>query len=214
AAASTENTDEEWLAIASSLQIVSLAAQGKATAAREHIDKLGANKPSQWMQMLKQLQTVGAAAPESTRIVIAKIQIDLFEQMSPKLVGVKPDFRKEWELLEAEAYMQSGNLKGSIDHYKTLARKNPRHGLIQLRYAQALTQSDDHFEEGLVQWRRVLQGNPPKSDRWYQAKFNIASLYLRNGRSDEAEKQIRYLEVTSGFGTWERPFQTLLKQLN
>ena len=214
AAASTENTDEEWLAIASSLQIVSLAAQGKATAAREHIDKLGANKPSQWMQMLKQLQTVGAAAPESTRIVIAKIQIDLFEQMSPKLVGVKPDFRKEWELLEAEAYMQSGNLKGSIDHYKTLARKNPRHGLIQLRYAQALTQSDDHFEEGLVQWRRVLQGNPPKSDRWYQAKFNIASLYLRNGRADEAEKQIRYLEVTSGFGTWERPFQTLLKQLN
>ena len=214
ASASTENASEEWLAIASSLQIVSLAAQGKATAAREHIDKLGSNKPSQWMQMLKQLQTVGTAAPESTRIVIAKIQIDLFEKMSPKLVGVKPDFRTEWDLLKAQAYMQSGNLKESIDRYKALSLKNPRHGLIQLRYAEALTQSNNHFEEGLVQWRRVLQGNPPKSDRWYQAKFNIASLYLRNGQSDEAKKQIRYLEVTSGFGTWERRFQALLKQLN
>ena len=134
--------------------------------------------------------------------------------MSPKLVGVKPDFRTEWDLLKAQAYMQSGNLKESIDRYKALSLKNPRHGLIQLRYAEALTQSNNHFEEGLVQWRRVLQGNPPKSDRWYQAKFNIASLYLRNGQSDEAKKQIRYLKVTSGFGTWERRFQALLKQLN
>ena len=84
------------------------------------------------MQMLKQLQTVGTAAPESTRIVIAKIQIDLFEKMSPKLVGVKPDFRTEWDLLKARQYMQSGNLKESIDRYKALSLKNPRHGLIQL----------------------------------------------------------------------------------
>ena len=110
--------------------------------------------------------------------------------------------------------MQAGNLNESITHYEALAVKNPRHGLIQLRYAQALTQSDDHTEKWLVQWRRVLQGNPPKSDRWYQAKFNIASLYLRQGKVDEAKKQVRYLEVTSGFGIWEEQFQALLKRVN
>ncbi|MBA61614.1 MAG: hypothetical protein CMJ76_04540 [Planctomycetaceae bacterium] len=212
AAASTDAIDEDWLALASSLRIVSLAAQGRDKGAREHIDQILSGKTSQWIQTLKQLQTVATGAPESTRIAIARIQIELFKQLSPKLVGVKPDFRSEWELLEAEAYMQSGNLSESIEHYQTLALKNPRHGLIQLRYAQALTKSDAHYEKGLVQWRRVLQGNPPKSDRWYEAKFNIASLYMRNGKQDEAKKQIRYLEVTSGFGIWEKQFRTLLKR--
>ncbi|MEC9095631.1 MAG: hypothetical protein VX776_03300, partial [Planctomycetota bacterium] len=176
ASASAGEPDQDWLAIASSLQIVALAAQGNDNAAREYISQIVSSKPSQWMSMLKQLQTVATGAPESTRIAIARIQITLFKELSPKLVGVKPDFRVQWELLEAEAYMQAGNLNESITHYEALAVKNPRHGLIQLRYAQALTQSDDHTEKGLVQWRRVLQGNPPKSDRWYQAKLNIASL--------------------------------------
>ena len=162
--------------------------------------------------MLKQLQAAATSAPAPIRVAIANVQIELFQQMSPKLVGVKPEFRTEWDMLEAEAYMQSGKLTQSIEHYKTLAFKNPRHGLIQLRYAQALTQSEDKFEEALVQWRRVLQGNPPKSDRWYQAKISIASLYLQNNRIEDAVKQIRYLEVTSGFGNWENQFRALLKR--
>ena len=162
--------------------------------------------------MLHQLQTIATGAPAPIRVDIANVQIELFQQMSPKLVGVKPEFRTEWDLLEAEAYMQSGKLTQSIEHYKTLAFKNPRHGLIQLRYAQALTQSEDYFDEALVQWRRVLQGNPPKSDRWYRAKISIASLYLQNDRAEEAIKQIRYLEVTSGFGNWEDQFRALLKR--
>jgi len=212
AAASTGEPDEDWLAIASSLRIVSLAAQGKNDEARQHIDQLGANEPSQWLHMLKQLQTIATGAPAPIRVDIANVQIELFQQMSPKLVGVKPEFRTEWDLLEAEAYMQSGNLTQSIEHYRTLAFKNHRHGLIQLRYAQALTQSEDYFDEALVQWRRVLQGNPPKSDRWYRAKISIASLYLQNDRAEEAIKQIRYLEVTSGFGNWEDQFRALLKR--
>ena len=212
ASASTGTPDEDWLAVASSLRIVSLAAQGKDEEARQHIDQLGANKPSQWLQMLKQLQAAATSAPAPIRVAIANVQIELFQQMSPKLVGVKPEFRTEWDMLEAEAYMQSGKLTQSIEHYKTLAFKNPRHGLIQLRYAQALTQSEDKFEEALVQWRRVLQGNPPKSDRWYQAKISIASLYLQNNRIEDAVKQIRYLEVTSGFGNWENQFRALLKR--
>ena len=140
------------------------------------------------------------------------MQIHLINELTDQLVGVTPDFKTRWYLIEAEAYMQSGNLRDSLKKYQTLAQRNPRHGLIQLRYAQALSRSDEHFESGLIQWRRVLQGNPPKSDRWYEAKYNIASLYLREGNREEARKQIRYLEVTSGFGTWEQSFQELLRQ--
>ncbi len=212
AAAMSEQEDEDWLAIASSLQVVSLAAQGKNNAAQAHIEALSTSKPSQWMEMLNQLQTVAAGVPESTQVAIAQIQIELFNKLSPLLTGVKPEFRMQWGLLEAGAYMQSGNLSESITRYQALAEKYPRHGLVQLSFAQALTRSDDHLQQGLIQWRRVLQGNPPRSDRWYQAKYNIAELYIRNGQQEEARKQILYLKVTSGFGTWEPQFQKLLRR--
>ena len=212
AAASSDATDKNWLAIASSLRIVSLAAQGKNNAAREHINDLKSSSHDQWLQMLEQLQTVSTGAPEATGKAIAQMQIHLINELTDQLVGVMPDFKTRWYLIEAEAYMQSGNLSDSLKKYQTLAQRNPRHGLIQLRYAQALSRSDEHFESGLIQWRRILQGNPPKSDRWYEAKYNIASLYLREGNREEARKQIRYLEVTSGFGTWEQSFQELLRQ--
>ncbi|MBK94736.1 MAG: hypothetical protein CMJ79_03340 [Planctomycetaceae bacterium] len=213
AAASQNADDATWLAIASSLRIVSLAAQGKSNAARQHIDALSNSTPDQWLQVLNQLQTVATGAPDDTRKTIAQMQIHLFTALTDRLTGVTADFKRKWSLIEAQAYIQSGNLTEGFTKYQQLAAKNPRHGLIQLRYAQALSQSEDHFEAGLIQWRRVLQGNPPKSDRWYEAKFRIAELYLKNGKREAAEKQVRYLEVTSGFGTWESEFTELLKRI-
>ena len=104
AAASSDATDKNWLAIASSLRIVSLAAQGKNNAAREHINDLKSSSHDQWLQMLEQLQTVSTACPEATGKAIAQMQIHLINELTDQLVGVIPDFKTRWYLIEAEAY--------------------------------------------------------------------------------------------------------------
>ena len=110
----------------------------------------------------------------------------------------------------------AGQTTAALQVFKQLAVDHPRSGNIQETYAKLLSRVADpqHRQQALLQWRRVVQHSPPKSARWYRAKYQIAETYFLLGKRQEAAARIRYLQATSGLqdSGMQAEFEALLKR--
>jgi len=206
----------QWLSAANTIRIVALVAQGQGEQASELVQALGDSSPQRWLEMLQQLAAIAETAPANVQLQISKLQLNLISELQGKLGEVNVEYRLQWDLLHADADIMLGNVKSGYALYARLANRNLKRGDIQQRYAEALLLSNDEMRlrEALVQWRRVLVGYRPRTDRWYAAKFALAETYIRLGEREEAHQRIQYLKATSGLGNaiWTKKFQELLNR--
>jgi hypothetical protein len=113
--------------------------------------------------------------------------------------------------------VSTGKSDEAVILYTRLAQAHPQDGDIQEGYADLLATRSDKasLEKGLDQWRRVAAKSPPRTPRWWRAKYGIAEIQVKLGDKKDAAKLIRYLaEVPPGFEGCELKdqFLALLKR--
>ena len=120
-----------------------------------------------------------------------------------------------WNFQKAKLLRATDQYKRSLALLTPLAQQFRNDAEIQLEYARALTQSDDRLDDALKVWRRLAQQLKPRTENWYEAKFNVAQLLTQSGQGEEAEKILRYVEAVHGLegSLWAKPIEKLLRKL-
>ncbi len=120
-----------------------------------------------------------------------------------------------WKFEQAKRLRATGQYKRAIALLIPLAQRSRNDASIQLEYARVLSQSDDHAEKALKVWRKLAQQLQPKTESWYEAKFNIGQNLARSGQEEAAEKMLRYVEAVHGWegSAWAEKIEQLLRQL-
>ena len=120
-----------------------------------------------------------------------------------------------WRFQKAKLLRATGQYKRSLALLTPLAQQFRTDAGIQLEYARALSQSDDRSADALKTWRALARQLKPKTEDWYEAKFNVAQSLVHSGQDDEADKLLRYVQAVHGLeGTkWAKPMESLLRKL-
>ncbi len=118
-----------------------------------------------------------------------------------------------WMSQKANVLMAEGNVGDAIVLLEQLAKQKPKSAVAQMEFARALTrvEDDDRYQKAITQWRRVAEKLKPRSENWYEAKYNIALLMHEADNSEGAYKLLEYLKATSP-RTWKTTSWS--KQLN
>ncbi len=76
-------------------------------------------------------------------------------------------------------------------------RRYPRDGAIQEGYARFLQVATDRpsLEAALAQCCQIEKQSPTGTDRWFRAKYEMASLHYRLGNKPQTAAIIRQLQV-------------------
>ena len=66
----------------------------------------------------------------------------------------------------------------------------------------------------LKQWRRLAAKVPKESESWYEAKLNVVIQMIKNDQRAEAQKLVKYLEVSTPSwqqSEWKVRFENAVK---
>ena len=205
-----------WRISAAGVQVVLLAGQGKQVEADAMLRQLGDSTPTQLLEMMVLLASLNEQVTAKARTQLASLQVTLVGRLQDGHDQLSKNQQLEFSQLQGKALAGVGRLKEALQVYSRLARDYPRSGTIQEGYADLLSSSENRedWQRALQQWRRVGQFSPPRSPRWYRAKYQVAETYLRLGQPAEAVARIRYLQATTGLegsGMQDR-FEALLKR--
>ena len=120
-----------------------------------------------------------------------------------------------WKFQKAKLLRATQQYKIALALLTPLAQQFRNDAEIQLEYARALTQSDDRLSDALKAWRMLAQQLKPKTENWYEAKFNVAQSLAQSGQDDEAKKLLRYVEAVHGWegSAWAKPIEKLMRKL-
>jgi tetratricopeptide (TPR) repeat protein len=144
------------------------------------------------------------------------MQLTLIDQLQAHQGQLSAVDQLRFVQLRGRALADAGQQVAALQVFKQLAADHPRSGSIQETYGELLSAVDNpgSRQQALQQWRRVAQHSPPKSTRWYRAKYQVAMTYFRLGQPEQTAARLRYLQATSG---WEdsgmkAQFEALLKR--
>lgn len=207
-----------WRHEAQSLLVAALAVQpGKRGAAAEMLKSLGAATPQTLLGLLDTLTLIARRARPETAREIAALQLQAVEQLWPERGKLGANVQARLERVRAECLVSTGKLDEAVVLYTRLAQEYPQDGEVQEGFASLLTMRTDRasLQKGLEQWRRVAAKSPPRTERWWRAKYGVADAQYKLGDKAGAGKLIRYLvEVPPGLEGCElkEQFLALLKR--
>lgn len=120
-----------------------------------------------------------------------------------------------WKFEQAKLLRSTKKHKRAITLLTQLAQQFRSDAAIQLEYARVLTESKDRSADALKAWRVLAQQLEPKTENWYEAKFNVGQALANSGKPDQAKKLLRYVEAVHGWdgSKWEEPIKALLRKL-
>lgn len=120
-----------------------------------------------------------------------------------------------WQFEQAKLLSATKQYKRALALLTPLAQRFPKDAAIQLEYARLLTDSGDRGAEALKVWRMLARQLKPKTEDWYEAKFNVGQALADAGKRDEAKKLLRYVEALHGWegSRWADPIEALLRKL-
>lgn len=120
-----------------------------------------------------------------------------------------------WKFEQAKLLRATKQYKRASVLLTELAQRFRKDAAIQLEYARVLTESGDRGADALKAWRMLAQQLKPKTENWYEAKFNVARALADAGQRDEAKKLLRYIEALHGWdgSSWADPIEALLRKL-
>ena len=208
--------EQEWNWSAQSLLAIVLAGQGKQAEAEMILKQLGGGSPAQILSTVIALANLTQRTTGTAKKRLAEFQLALISQLQDRRGTLSESDQLRLSCLQGEALGDAGQTTAALQVFKQLAVDHPRSGNIQETYAKLLSRRADpqHRQQALLQWRRVVQHSPPKSARWYRAKYQIAETYFLLGKRQEAAARIRYLQATSGLqdSGMQAEFEALLKR--
>lgn len=218
AIAGRSDASDGWKQEAQALLVAALAVQpGKRAVAKKMLTSLSAATPQTLLRLLDTLTLVARRSqPEAAR-EIADLQLQAVEQLKLQTAELGADVQARLEQVQAECLVSTGKFDEAVVRYAQLAKSQPQDGDIQEGYARLLTARNGQasLQQGLEQWRRVAAKSPPRTPRWWRAKYGIAEAQFKLGDKSDAAKLIRYLaEVPPGFEGCELvdQFLALLKR--
>jgi tetratricopeptide (TPR) repeat protein len=218
ALAGVPDPDPAWKNAAESVLIVALAGQeGKRAQAEATLLRLGDGSPGQLLEILSAVAEIQASSPESTKRELAGLQLAVVDKLSNRRSQFDDATLRSLDQIRAQALVLAGRRDEALATYARLASENPDDGPIQEAYAEQLVAAGDQesMQAALEQWRRVASRSNAHSERWYLAKYGVASALHALGKKEEAADRIRYLlTIPPGVkdAKWKTQFETLLAQ--
>jgi len=208
---------DQWQSAAKTLLVVSLAGQGRREDAQKVLREISENSPERLLEMLSGLSAVADTARVEDRGELARLQLDAVALIQPHRNRLDKTGQRTLALARAEALAAAGQWDQALRQYSRLAAENPTSGHIQQRYADALLEAGDpaSLDKALTQWRKVARKSPPKSQRWYRAKYSVALAHYKLGNKQQAANLIRYLRALHpdlGGPAMQKKFLHLLAQ--
>jgi len=189
--------DRNWLARAHAWLVVAKTAAGEPAAdITPHIR--GIDQAVAWQDLMTGLSRLENRQTDSERIaVINQLRIVASGELKSRFDELPPEQRLQWSLAEARARLASGEIATAIALAAPLAKRYPQHAPVRLTYATALSKSDDDgdWQQAIAEWRRIAAASQPQSERWFQAKYNVAELLFRSGQHGQARKMLEYLKL-------------------
>ena len=205
-----------WVFSARGLLVLALAGQDKKEEASTALKELAGGEPLQILETIASLGSLTRQAAGGAKIQLARMQLTLVAQLQPHQGELSTADQLRFVQLRGRALADAGQQVAALQVLRQLAADHPRVGSIQETYAELLSVVDDpgSRQQALQQWRRVAQHSPPKSKRWYRAKYQVALTYFRLGQPEQTAARLRYLQATSGWkdSDMKPQFETLLKR--
>lgn len=172
--------------------------------------------PDDLLGMLECLGRVAAAAQPEVRTQLAELQVRKIKLLLDGGAALSRAERQTLARIHAQALADTGRTEEALRAYRVLAEAYPRDGAIQEAYARLLSARDDQasLKVALAKWRELEKNSPPRSPRWFRAKYAVASLHYRQGNKQQAAKIIKLLQVLHpelGGPEMKRRFGELLK---
>ncbi|MBN2473060.1 MAG: hypothetical protein JXB62_00530 [Pirellulales bacterium] len=208
---------DDWKSAVRALLVFSLAGSGRHAEAGEVLAQISAGPPQELLQMLEGLAGLAATAQPQVRRELALLELRAAELLRPRRDQLKGPQRQSFEKNAAQALADAGRTDEALAAFRSLAEAYPRDGTIQEAFATLLlTRTDAASKEtALQQWRELEKKSPPRSRRWFLAKYWVARLHCDMGNRQQAAKIIRLLQLLHpdcGGPEMKRKFDELLRK--
>jgi hypothetical protein len=220
ARAAAPGATPEWLALVAEVELVALASQ--AGREQEALAKLQSStwSPDRLQRLLALLERARRCDDEkAAERRLATVALAVLEQLlkeSPP--GSSAADRERWQQHRAALLALSGNRAAALAAYASLAERAPLDGDLQVAYATLLAAGTEkgELQQALARWRNIAARSPPREERWYRAKYEVATVQDRLGDRTAARTLVQYLLATPpGIPdpAWQRRFTLLLESL-
>ena len=218
-AAAYDNVGEsppEWQSTIQSLRVVSLAGLKRYAEAKVEIQKMPSETPRIILRALKSLRPLGDSAERQDRHQLADLQMTALARLAGHSQQLEPSERLVAAQVHAEALAASEHWPEALAVYERLAVENPDHAELQVGHAQLLLRHDDPQRLAMARdrWREISRRTPPKTDRWYEARYSLALAHYKLNDSQRAARIIRLVKtVPPGLVNtrWKSRFLELLE---
>ncbi len=187
-----------WRSEATALLIAAVAGQPeRLSEATALLDDLGDASPPLLVEVVRSLASMTESAPAANRSQLAELTLTALDRLAPHVKDLPAPDRIAVEHLRAEALAIAGRLHDAKALYEQLAKQHPHNAAIQEGYGRLLLEFDDpaNRQTALRQWRLIGQKSPPRSERWWRAKYYVAKLLNQSGEKEQAAQLIRYLQT-------------------
>jgi hypothetical protein len=207
---------EAWRNEASALLVAALASQPERRAeAEQQLERVGRD-PTQLLSLLDRLAAVSQQLHREQRDELAALQLKVIDRITPSSAKLSPSQQQQLALLHAETLAAAGEREQALAKFAPLVEAHPNRGDVQETYAALLAAGTDRpsREAALVKWRQVAAKSKPRSERWWRAKYAVASLQKELGDAAAAATLCRYLlETPPGIADaqWKARFTALLQ---
>lgn len=123
--------------------------------------------------------------------------------------------RNVWLGRKSKLLVEAGRGGEAIAMLKGLVEASPRRLDLRMQLATAYSGVVGQSEAALRNWRIVAQGVKPRTENYFEAKYNIAKLLTATGNREDAKQLLEYLKIPPGWEESKRKsdFESLLNEL-
>lgn len=185
----------EWTAAARTLLVFSLAGSGEYGQADAALKQISAAGPEELFRLIQGLARLAETAPAKVAAELARLQLRAVELLRPRHGRLSTAQQQALQRIYVKALAHAGRTRDALDAYKELAEKHPSDGAVQEQYAQLLLTDPESAQTALEKWRELQSRSPPRSPRWFRAKYHVAWLHYRLGNKQQAARIIELLKL-------------------
>ncbi|MBI3839995.1 MAG: hypothetical protein HY288_18900 [Planctomycetia bacterium] len=217
AALANAGAPPDWQAIARSLLVPAVAAQGRIRQAEELLKEIPVGPIERSLAMIDTLAELIDRAAAHRRRPLAALQLIAIGDLLARRDELDPIALQRVTRLKATMLAEVGRSAEAIEILEGLAKQNPRDGQTQEDLASLLTASEESatLKLALAKWRDVALKSRPGSPRWFRAHYGLARTYLNLDHPAQARwavKQVESAHPDLGGAQMKARFQQLLAE--
>lgn len=198
----TPAEEKETVGSAQTLLVVALAAQPEKHAEAAKLLAESGGTAKQRLASLLGLVKIMKSAGKEVKPSLGDFVLSAIKNLTPSLKELNPNE----QLLVDIAYADGLDAKADSQAesaYAAIAKKHANNAVAQESYAAYLSgeaakgdAAKSHYAPlALTQWRLIAARSEPRTERWFRAKFHVASMLFQIGQQADAAKMIDLLDA-------------------